>query len=289
MLSTLLHSFDIISKPVKKEQLLKTFNTMTSLIQDDLIASLTEVKELEKSPRVTKSDLYQVTKEVMKTDDVKSKSIFGDLENIFTQIIKNKSKIENLITKHTSTVLTNKVLSIKDAAIVKLVDDISSLVLYSTDYLTCTLADAKNTAFPKVKFKKLKEGIPAFVDFIKTYGNGKEFEKNLDKIAKLDDTVINKDSNHTFVDLKLKNDGMLDILPQGFINNPFYHIRMWLIDRDIQKLEALKDKKRLIELRIMELKIEEKSGNDGDLSKQIEYYEDKLAAIEYKIEKLEEV
>ena len=64
---------------------------------------------------------------------------------------------------------------------------------------------------------------------------------------------------------------------------------MWLIDRDIAKLEALKDKKRLIELRIMELKIEEKSGEDGDLSKQIEYYEDKLANIEYKIEKLEEI
>ena len=287
MVDALLHAFNLVEKPVKKEQLLKTFNTISELAQEDLLPSLQEIREVEKSPRVTKSELANVTKEVLKVNGVKTKSIFADLENIFTELNKNKSKIENLISKHASSVLTNKVLSIKDAAIIKLVDDISSLTMYSTDFIACVLADIKNTSFPKIKFKKIKEGIPAFAELIKAYN--KDLEKNLDKIAKLDDSVINKDSNKTFVDLKLKNDGVFGLMPSGFINNPFYHIRMWLIDRDIAKLEALKDKKRLIELRIMELKIEEKSGEDGDLTKQIEYYEDKLANIEYKIEKLEEI
>lgn len=287
MVDALLHAFNLVEKPVKKEQLLKTFNTISELAQDDLLPSLAEIKQVEKTKRVNNSDLVNLVKEILKIRGVKTKSIFTDLENIFSELNKNKSKIENLISKHTSSVLTNKVLSIKDAAIIKLVDDISSLTMYSIDFIACVLADIKNTSFPKIKFKKVKEGIPAFVELIKGYN--KDLEKNLDKIAKLDDSVINKDSNKSFVDLKLKNDGVFGIMPSGFINNPFYHIRMWLIDRDIAKLEALKDKKRLIELRIMELKIEEKSGEDGDLSKQIEYYEDKLANIEYKIEKLEEI
>lgn len=287
MVDALLHAFNLVEKPVKKEQLLKTFNTISELAQDDLLPSLVEIKAVEKTQRVTKSDLVVIVKEVLRVQGIKSKSIFSDLENIFTEINKCKAKIENLISKHASSVLTNKVLSIKDAAIIKLIDDISSLTMYSTDFLACVLADIRNTSFPKIKFKKIKEGIPAFAELIKAYN--KDFEKNLDKIAKLDDSVINKDSNKAFLDLKLKNDGVFGIMPSGFINNPFYHIRMWLIDRDIAKLEALKDKKRLIELRIMELKIEEKSGEDGDLSKQIEYYEDKLANIEYKIEKLEEI
>lgn len=287
MVQALLEAFNLVKKPVKKEQLLKTFNTIQSLIQEDLLPSLQELKNFEKSSKITKSELYNVTKELTKIKGSKVKSVITDLEGLFSNINKNLGNIEKLISKHASSIYTNKVLGVKDAAIIKLVDDLGSLTMYTMDYVTCLLSDPKNTEFPKIKFKKVKEGIPAFVDLINGYH--KKLDDILENITKLDDTAINKEMSTGLMDMKFKNSGVNILLPQGFINNPFYHIRMWFVDRDIAKLEALKDKKRLIELRIMELKVEEKSGSDGDLSKQIAYYEDKLATIEYNIQKLEEV
>ena len=286
MIKSLLQSFNLVKKPVKKEQLIKTFEKIHLIAQEDTLPALTDLKSFEKSSKITKSEIFNLTKELIKINGGKSKNIISDLESLFTEIGKNVNSIEQLISKHTSSVLTNKVMGVKDAAILKLVDDIGSLTLFSMDYVACLLANVNDTAFPKIKFKKLKEGIPGFINLVLGY-NGK-LKEIINNISKLDDTSINSDTNEGMIGIKLKNNGIDLLTPNGFINNPFYHIRMWFVDREIEKLEALKDKKKLIELRIMELKIEEKSGSDGDLSKQIEYYEDKLAAIEYKIQKLEE-
>lgn len=287
MIQSLLKSFNLVSKPVKKEQLLKTFNTMSALIQENVLPSVVNVVKIEKSSKISKSDLYLTAKDICKIINYKPKAIFEELEKIFLSVEKLHPKIESLITKHTSTVLTDKVLSVKDAAIIKFVDDLSSLAMFTVDFALCVLTDPKNTSFPKIKFKKLKEGLPAFIENMKYFS--KDLEKSIEKISKLDDTAITKDANHGLLGVKFKNDGIFGLLANGFINNPFYHIRMWLIDRDIAKLESLKDSKRLIELRIMELQVESKAGSDVDLTKQIEYYEDKLATLEYKIQKLEEV
>jgi len=71
-------------------------------------------------------------------------------------------------------------------------------------------------------------------------------------------------------------------IAKRFIGNPIYHIRLFLIDIDLLKLERLKEKKRLLELRLLELQ----GKNDPKIKKQIEYYEDKLNKLELKIEKL---
>ena len=286
MIKTLLQSFNLVKKPVKKEQLIKTFEQIHLIAQEDVLPALTELKNYEKSSKITKSEIFGLTKELIKINGGKSKNIISDLESLFIEIGKNVNGIEQLLNKHTSFVLTNKVMGVKDAAIVKLVDDIGSLTLFSMDYITCLLSNVNDTAFPKIKFKKLKEGIPAFINLVVGY-NGK-IKNTIDNITKLDDTSIDSNTSEAMLGVKLNSSGITSLVPDGFINNPFYHIRMWFVDREINKLEALRDKKKLIELRIMELKIEEKSGSDGDLSKQIEYYEDKLAAIEYKIQKLEE-
>ena len=286
MIKTLLQSFNLVKKPVKKEQLIKTFEKIHLIAQEDVLPSLTELKNYEKSSKITKSEIFGLTKELIKINGAKSKNIISDLESLFLEISKNTDGIEQLINKHTSSVLTNKVMGVKDAAIIKLVDDIGSLTLFSMDYVTCLLANVNDTAFPKIKFKKLKEGIPAFVNLVVGYNS--KLKQIIENITKLDDTTLNSDTNEAMLNVKLTNNGIKELTPDGFINNPFYHIRMWFVDREINKLEALKDKKKLIELRIMELKVEERSGSDGDLSKQIEYYEEKLAAIEYQIQKIEE-
>lgn len=287
MVDSLLSSFDLVEKPIKKEQLLKTYKTVISMLEEDLLPSLTEVIKVERNPKLSKSNIVEVTETVFKLKKLGNKSIFTTLEKMFLSIDKNRNKIEDLISKHASSVLTSRVLTIKDAAIVKLVDDISSMVLFTTDLIVCALADVNKTAFPKIKFKKIKEGLPGYAELVANYS--KDIEKTISEIAKLDDSVFNKDSNTTMLDLKLKSNGVSFDFAKNFINNPFYHIRMWLVDRDIRKLESLKDKRRLTELRLMELKVAKMNSEDENLAGQIQYYEEKLATLDYEIEKLQEV
>lgn len=287
MIESLLSSFNLLGKPTKKEQLLKIFRNITSEMEENLLPSLTEIVKIEKERKIEKSSIIEATEAIFKLKKIKGKSIFKPLEEVFLSISKNKAAVEDLISKHASSILTSRILTIKDAAILKLVDDVSSMVLFGMDLVICALADANNTSFPKIKFRKLKEGLPAFAEMVANYTNN-DIGETVEEISKLDGSTIDKDSNPTMTNLKLKSNGININFGNNFINNPFYHIRMWLVDRDMEKLEALKDKRRLVELRLMELKMERNSGDDS-LQGQIEYYEEKLASLDYKIEKLQEV
>lgn len=286
MVESLLSSFGLAAKPIKQQQLVKTYRAVMSIVSEDVIPTLEEVAKVEKDKRITSSKILDLAIDIIKIKKGTYKDFIKNLHKFFTTVSGTRDKIESIIIKHSSTVITDKSMSVKDAAIIKLVDDISSMALYTMDLVTCVLADAGDTSFPKIKFKQLKEGLPSFAELYANYS--KNFEKNLEAIVKLDDTVLTRDTNVAMVDAKLSKSNFTPPSPTGFINNPFYHIRMWLVDRDLRKLELLRDKKKLVELRLMELKLEARSGGDQDLTKQIEYYEEKLSSLEYDIQKLEE-
>jgi len=72
-------------------------------------------------------------------------------------------------------------------------------------------------------------------------------------------------------------------IAKSFIGNPIYHLRLFLVDLQSLRLEKLKEDKRLLELRILELKQGDK---DGKLKQQISYFEDKLNKLNMKINRL---
>lgn len=287
MLEGLLRSFNLVGKVIKKENILKANNTVMGIIQEEVLPVLKELNDI-KSKRLEKSEILDLVKDIIKTRKGKTKDFLKELEDLFLSIDKNRKSIEELIVAHASSNITDKAMSTKDSAIVKLVDDLTSLTLYSLDLVVCILSDVKNTAFPKIKFKQLREGIPEFVKLFLDYSNN--LEDSLETIATLDDTVISSKTNKSILESFFGRSKFKfpSVVSNGFINNPFYHIRMYFVDRDMQKLDALKDKKKLIELRIMELKLENKNSNDPDLAERIEYFEDKLASLEYSIAKLED-
>ena len=74
-------------------------------------------------------------------------------------------------------------------------------------------------------------------------------------------------------------------IQMDFIYNPIYHIRLFLVDLEELRLERLKDSKRLLELRLLELKNRANTENDPKLKEAITYYENKLEKLDRKIER----
>lgn len=287
MLEGILQAFNLVDKVIKKENVLKANNTVMGIIQEEVLPVLKELNSI-KSKKLEKSEILDLVKNIIKIQKGKTKDFLKELEALFLSIDSNRKVIEEIIVTHASSNITDKAMSAKDSAIVKLVDDLTSLTLYSLDLVVCMLSDANNTAFPKIKFKQLKEGMTEFVKLFLDYSNN--LEDVLETVVTLDDTVLSSKTNKSILEAFFARSKFKfpSVVSNGFINNPFYHIRMYFVDRDMAKLDALKDKKKLIELRIMELKLENKHSSDPDLEKRIEYFEDKLAGIEYSIAKLED-
>jgi hypothetical protein len=161
--------------------------------------------------------------------------------------------------------------------------------LYMADALYISVYDAKDTEFPKIKVKTVEENIATFGALYKVYGVEKTFMQLLKDIPDVSDTPLDMTSEDTTMLGMLANDGKEIALPTvaGFIRNPIYHIRMWWVDRQIEKYTVLKTKRKALEARLLELKQQEENNSSPELRKAIEFYEKEIVSVEYKMKEIE--
>lgn len=290
MIQEILGAFASFTGAMKKEAVREYVDFLFNSINDEVLPTF-DILLQDKSLDVIKKNTYLKT--VAQQADLRGDG-YKALERIqlfFTQVSKSQKDIKSLVEKHCSEVITNKELKAKDAAIVKFLTDIYTITSYTLDFVYFIIVDEKHSELPKFKFKKIKEGMANYITLLKSYS--KFYDEMVSDIAKMDDDSISVDmttAQQQMKEMVLAKKSKLTSFPfSSFIGNPIYHIRMWLVDKEIEKLEALKLKKQLIELKVHELRLNNDGGKDPNLAKQIAYYEDKLASIEYKIEKIEKI
>lgn len=90
-----------------------------------------------------------------------------------------------------------------------------------------------------------------------------------------------------FINFKKENKTRkINMAGKSFIGNPIFHIRLFLIDLGELRFERLKDSRRLMELRVLELRQKQQSGaTDEKVTTAIKYYEEKLNKLDMKIER----
>lgn len=289
MISEILSIFSSFTGAMKKEAVYDYTEFLFTSINDEVLPAF-QVILADKSIDVISKNT--TLKNFAQMADLKSSNNYKTLEkmeDLFKTISKTQKQVKDLVNKHCSEVITNKDLKAKDAAIVKFLTDLYTLTSYTLDFLYFIIVDEKHSELPKIKFKKIREGLPNYITLFKAYS--KFYTTMLEDIAAIDDETLKTDLDVVQQQMKemilAKKSKLVSFPLSNFIGNPIYHIRMWRVDKEIEKLEALKTKKQLVELKITELRLEKDGGKDKNLSKQIKYYEDKLAGIEYKIEKIE--
>lgn len=82
---------------------------------------------------------------------------------------------------------------------------------------------------------------------------------------------------------------LFDNLPDGFIGSPIYSVRLVFAQWEADRYRQLKDKKKLLELRSLHLKILTEQGT-GDVSteRELSYLQKRVTDIDYKLAKIEE-
>ena len=276
------------SSTAKKDTAHKFLDYIMKTLNEEVLPSFDEIIASKNLPAVKSNKIFTT---LYKNCNIRASNNYEALEKMresFLYISKQNVKLKQMIDSNMQEVITDKTMTAKSAVCVRILTDINSMCSYVLDLLYFIIVDEKVSELPKIKFKRIKEGMVIFTDLFKTYGY--EFSKTIESVNEVSDEIIRKDAtNSTLVDAMLSSTGKSIKLPlSGFIGNPIYHVRMWFVDRASKKYESLKVKKQLIELKLMELKLDANNNSDPSLTKQIQYYEDKLANIEYNIEKYEQ-
>ena len=281
----------------KRDDVLKTVSNSIVNINKSVIPTISKVSEFYSKHSVD-IDRVKVAKDLNNYSGINGKDIpemLKDMKRIYTDIGKSEATLNKLVMDNFTDLISNGNLTAREVAILKSIDDISDMGMYVMDYLYLLVnrhPDLKDEEVDKgylirVKVNEIYRGLYPFASTLKAY---RDFPKYLKDLAQVADVNVREDSNETLLRSSLSKLGKIVTLPnvKGFRGNPIYHFRMWLVDRDVKRLENLKDKQKMTELKIMELKSKADGSENPRLTKQIEYYEKKLALIEYKIRKEEE-
>jgi len=290
MLKNLIDYFDKLNHTIKKEDVVtvtdETLDSLNNTVLPTLEAVIKDATKetLDNNPALKRLTMLLGVKGTGKDTLVK-------LKKILEEINKSSKKIESLVDNELNDVVTDKTATVKDAAIIKLINDINIITMYTNDFLYVILlkGDTENTDLTKATLNTIQDNIPTYANILKQFS--RDFSKQLDNISKLSDDLINVEPKKIpFLEKLLSKKGSTidTVNTDSFNGNPIYHIRIWLTDKDIAKYELLKDKKKLIELKLLELKLKQKQEDNPKLAKRIEYYENKIAKIEYQIARYEE-
>ena len=275
----------------KQSNVIETVLAVDNSITNNILPVLNNVLELDKGVLNKNKTLTAINKlsNTRFTDNV---DLINKIKEFFLEIQDNKDTLIANIKSNCPSVITVKTLTCKQAATLKVVNDLTSMSLFVLDLVNAFLALETGNGTSNLSKAQLASLDACSRDFVAVFDS---YYKKLNKLIKdLKDVsaeLINQSESDTTNNIISSTNGKQVDLPSdtnGFLGNPIYHIRMWFVERSLAKLQILEDKKKLIELRIQQIRANEKNLPDEQIAKMINYYEEELSNIEYKITKIKE-
>lgn len=184
-------------------------------------------------------------------------------------------------------------LTAKKAILLRAAEQLSFISRYSIDLLNYLLVvetlkkgGHAERAAPIIE-KKLIDNVVNFGRLLAVYG--KDPEDFVEVFDTLPEVVVNE---KTYAALAAaysadKLDPMETLLMSGFEANPIYHIRLIVAEWQADRYKVYKDKKRMLELRLLQLKMMDDKNPDPKIEREIEYVQNRIEGIEFKMAKME--
>ena len=284
-ISRLVSSLDT---PKDKDDILEEIESTSRVLDSETLPSLNNLIEFLETGDIKISDntmLTKLAKEINFRNDSALRMMLS-LRVFLEEIRDNLPEFRKLAKDDLPQYLTNDGLGVKTGAIFTLSTEFTSTTLFILDLILAITYEESTDNLSKSKRQEVLGYINAFAG-VHNALKGKVKDK-IKGIHKLSNTKVTAD-NHNFVGkISSKVDVRFELPVNNFVGNPFYHVGKWITDLMDSRHEANKDKVKLIELKIHELRMKQNGEKDDNLSKQIDYYENKLSKLEYKIRTYEE-
>lgn len=274
------------SSDVKKKNILTIIDNMETTISESIVPTLASVEDV-KHDNVTKNDIIERFAKSFKLKNTKSKDIFKEFNTFFTDLLEVLPKLKDSVNKHFPDLVSRKTITCRDASYLKIAYDLNGMVTFFPDFLYFTLCGGKSENLPSKIFADINNQASVFGTLYNTYN--KNLEDTINKLKDVSDDEYTEGNDELLEQLFAKNSTNIKLsVANGFIGNPLYHAFMLWEDYLNKRYNANKETKRLLEIKVQELRFREQSSTGPELDKikrQIEYYEELVADYTYKINK----
>ncbi len=219
-----------------------------------------------------------------------------DMVTLFTNVKVNGDYILKEIDDAVNDVVVSQALTAYKANLLRAVDHYYFIVRYALDFanylyinesVEAGLDLADSSKMNKQQRAFIEKHFWIFVRMISVYGDEHNAFKT--KVEKLEPISLPKESIDEAV-AAYDNDkvDMFSNLPQGFIGSPIYSVRLVFAQWEADRYRGLKDKKKLLELRYLHLKLMQEQGqHDVTVEKEINYLQKSITDLDYKLSKIE--
>ncbi len=225
-------------------------------------------------------------------------SLISEIALKLPVVAENLNFVEAEIDKLLGADIITDGITVRKAVLIRAADHISYISRFTLDLLsvlyfneaTDIIDDKESQEILEVSpftVETVKKNIAIYANLLSVYGD-KSFviAKRLDGIPEV---VLNKDtamavtSTYKATDL----DPISGFAPKGFISSPIYHFRMIIAEWQASRYRAMKDKKKMLELRLLHLQLLKEKKADPKIEHEISYIQSRIEKIEYSMSKME--
>ena len=209
-----------------------------------------------------------------------------ELKSFLTEVITGLEDIKPLVMDMLPDTIDVEVMSSREMGIIGTITILSSIVFSLEDlslYILYTVEDEK--FIYNLKNREFIKDIAVIKQNYKEL-NG-EVKSTIKDLRKLDDEVEVSDENSFGLHAK-GFDKKFSVGTSGFLGSPIFIMRRAWEDFKIERIEAMKNKKSLFELKLTNLRNKNQGGGDLKIENAIEYYEERITKYEREIKAFEE-
>lgn len=270
-----------------------------------VIESYNSLEEIFKVAKVQDKRNKDIIKEFYKEfDNVKhkvklspGKNLGTDVVTLFKNVKINGDFLYKEISDAVNDVIVSQAITAAKANLLRAVAHYNFMTRFGMDLVNFFYVnESENSGMEFSKEYKLNKkqsefivkNLWIFARLLAVYGDDHNAFK--DKINKIENITLPKDSVDEVIDSY--NSDKLDVfdnLPSNFIGSPIYSVRLIYAQWEADRYKNIKDKKKLLELRYLHLKlVAQQNQTDVNLEKQIEALQKRIVDYDYTLSKIEE-
>lgn len=279
---------------IKKERIVTTLETTETLLKSETVPVLENTIDYFKHSQ-PKSDF---TKKLVSNYGI-ALHVNGRDINVMLRDLQKKTKIlknvieevQDAVTEVLPENITKVGMSARQATIIRSTDHLYFIVNYITVLLKTIIdseleaIDPENEVSKKVK-NYVTQNMGNFAVLISYYaGIAGKYSKEINNVPDIIIDVKKADVLRNMVGSK----GNIDDKTIGFDGNPFYTLGTMFAEWQVSRYKKMEDERVMLELKLRKLReMRDRNGTSPKLEKQIEYYENRLGKIDYKLHRMEE-
>lgn len=286
---------------LEKNKILEDLDITNNELEKNILPSYSDAADYFRLNKITSADTKDLINIFYRNFDLKrstkQSNIISELNNRIKNLIQNTNFIKEQIEITLEKNIINDGLSAKKVSLIRSAEYMSFLTKYLGDFLNYVYVNeaiAKDSIIKEsmelspASIKYVNQNLLRFARIFSDYSIDPDDYKKL--YAKIPEISLSSKTENSINGLYTEKE--IDPYSSGLVShfsyNPIYHIRMVIAEWQTNRYNANKEKKKILELRLLYLKMKKDDKNDAALEKEINYLQGRIDNLERKMRDVED-